>query len=277
MLSHIHTHKEQLRKSERKVADWVLAHPQETTQLSIAHLAQLANVSEPTVIRFCRALECEGFHDFKQRLTKSLSAGVPFVHNEVSIHDSMQTIIQKVAALSSAAILQTKAYLDPDALDQAVNVLLGVHQVLCFGHGASGIVARDAQQKLMRIGVPVVAYTDPHVHSLAASFLTNRDVALVISHTGTSKDTVQSAMIAKDGGCTVIAIAPTNSTLGQIAHICLDSGVSEDTSQYMPMISRLADLAIIDILIVALALKRGKKFIRAMEKSKSVIVDKHNS
>lgn len=275
MLSRINNHKAKLRKSEVKVAEWILNHPHETLSLSIAHLAKLANVSEPTVIRFCRALNCDGFQSFKQELGVTLSAGVPFVLDEVSSHDTEKAVIEKVFERSSAALLQAKAKLDHKRLGKAVAALASVHQVLCFGHGASGVVARDAQQKLLRLGIPVVAYTDPHVHSLAASVLGAKDVAIAISHTGTSKDTLQSAMIAKDSGCKVIAIAPLKSPLGEMAHICLDSGINEDTSQYMPMISRLVDLAIVDALAVALALKKGSKFIQSMERSKQVVNNKH--
>lgn len=271
MLSHIQNHYHLLRKSEAKVADWVLAHPNETVELSISALAQKAGVSEPTIMRFCHALNYDGFHTFKRLLDESLSSGVPFVHGSISPHDSTDSIITKLIDQSSAALLTMKQYLDAKELDEAIELLESANQVMCIGHGVSGVVANDIQQKLLRVGIPVSAYTDHHVHSLAASLLTPKDILIAVSHTGKSQDVIDSAQFALTNGAKVIAFAPKESALGEIASVVLESGAKEDTSEYMPMISRLADLAIVDILLVTLALKKGPEFRIAMENSLKII------
>ncbi len=275
MLSRIENSRSKLRRSELKVADWVVAHPNQCIDLSIGALAHEVGVSEPTVIRFCRAIGCEGYQIFKIMLSESLSAGVPFVHDQVSDRDDIPAIIDKVLNGVSAAILQARTKVDPVMVKKAVLILNSAHQVLCFGHGASGVVARDAQQRLLRVGIAVSAHTDSHIHALVASILGPKDAVIAISHTGMSRDVLESAELALKNGCPVIAIAPKESRLGVIATVCIDSGVHEDTDEYMPMTSRLTDLSMIDILFVALALHRGQAFRDAMEKSKHIIRGKH--
>ncbi len=274
MLAHIKNNREKLRKSEKRVADWVTAHPNETVSLSIGALAKAVSVSEPTIIRFCRALGFDGYHSFKQELENTLNAGVPFVHGNISESDDTKNIINKVITQASAALLKTKETLNPKSIDQAIKVLMKANQVLCIGHGASGVVTYDIQQKLLRVGVHVASYSDHHVHTLAASLLTKKDVLIAISHTGRSKDILDSVSFAKENGATIISLTLCNSPLAKISDIILESGATEDTTEYVPMISRLADLAIVDVLLVTLALKRGSSFIEEMSRSKAIIESK---
>lgn len=274
MLSHIHNHYEKLRKSEAKVADWVIAHPNETIKISMKALSQKVGVSEPTIIRFCHALGYKGFHAFKERLNESLNAGVPFVHGSISPYDSTEVIITKLIDQSSAALLKMEDYLDSKELNRAIGILESVKQVICIGHGISGVVAQDIQQKLLRVGIPVTAYTDHHVHSLAASLLTPMDALIAVSNSGKSEDIISSAELALKNGTIVIALTPKHSPLGKIATIVLESGAIEDTTEYMPMVSRLADLAIVDILLVTLALRKGPEFGQKMAESLKNIASK---
>ncbi|HXH01860.1 MAG TPA: transcriptional regulator HexR [Candidatus Competibacteraceae bacterium] len=275
MLNRIENLKAKLRRSERKVAEWVLARPQAAIQAPIANVAAQAGVSEPTVIRFCRALGCEGFQEFKLKLAQSLAAGVPYVHQEVLDGDRGADLVAKVFDSASAAILRARDRLDPKAVDRAVELLANARSIQCYGHGASGIVAQDAQHKLFRLGVPVVAYSDPHVHSMAAALLEPGDVVIAISHSGRSKDLLHSARLALEAGAAVIAMTAAGSPLAELATVCLDSGVEEDTRTYIPMTSRLADLAIVDVLAVGVALRRGPALRERLEKSKRIITEKY--
>lgn len=274
MISHIKSHRDKLRKSEKLVADWIMSHPNDAASLSIGMLAKTVGVSEPTVIRFCRALGFDGYHVFKQELAESLNAGVPFIHSNVSESDNTKDIINKVITQASAALLRTKESLAPKSIDQAVKILLKSSKVLCIGHGASNVVATDIQQKLLRVGITVSVFSDHHVHSLAASLMNKKDVMIAVSHTGRSQDILDSVRFAKECGASVISFTSKNSPLGELSDVVLESGATEDTKEYIPMISRLADLAIVDVLLVNLALKRGSSFIEEMSRSKSIIESK---
>ncbi len=275
MLARIENLKSLMRRSERKVAEYVLLQPQKVINQPISVVAAQAQVSEPTVIRFCRALGCEGYQDFKKLLRQALAGGVPYVHAEVCSTDTSADLVKRIFERASAALLQARTRLHPEAVEEAVALLQNARQIQCYGHGASGVVALDAQQKLLRMGIPVSATTDAHVHSIAASFLTSKDVVIAISHTGRSQDILESVKLALDNDAKVIALTPRHSALGKLCTVCLDSGVEEDTDTYIPMISRLTDLTIIDVLVVALALRGGESFRHAMEKSKRAIKVKH--
>ncbi len=274
MISHIKSHRDKLRKSEKLVADWIMGHPNDAASLSIGMLAKTVGVSEPTVIRFCRALGFDGYHVFKQELAEALNAGVPFIHSNVSESDNTRDIVNKVITQASAALLRTKESVSVKAIEQAVKILLKSSKVLCIGHGASNVVATDIQQKLLRVGITVSVFSDHHVHSLAASLMNKKDVLIAVSHTGRSQDILDSVAFARDCGASVISFTSKDSPLGQASDVVLESGATEDTKEYIPMISRLADLAIVDVLLVTLALKIGSSFIEEMSRSKAIIESK---
>ncbi|WP_077927809.1 MurR/RpiR family transcriptional regulator [Wohlfahrtiimonas populi] len=274
MISHIKSHRDKLRKSEKLVADWIMSHPNDAASLSIGMLAKTVGVSEPTVIRFCRALGFDGYHVFKQELAGALNAGVPFIHSNVSESDNTKDIVNKVITQASAALLRTKESISVKAIDQAVKILMKSSNVLCIGHGASNVVALDIQQKLLRVGITVSVFSDHHVHSLAASLMKKKDVMIAVSHTGRSQDILDSVAFAKENGASIISFTSKNSPLGELSDVVLESGATEDTKEYIPMISRLADLAIVDVLLVNLALKRGSSFIEEMSRSKTIIESK---
>ncbi len=273
IITRIRRSRGELRPSEARVADWVLADPNRVPRTSTAEAARSACVSEPTVIRFCRAMGFAGYREFKLELAASLAAGVPYVHGDVLPGDHGRLLIDKVLNLALAALTATHERLDPDAVDRAVDHLAGARAIHCIGHGASGVVAQDAQHKLFRLGVPVTAYCDPHVHMMAAATMDARDVLLAISHTGRSKELLESVRLACENGATVISLTAAGSPLAALTHVNLDSGVAEDTSTFMPMASRLADLAIIDVLTVGVALRRGPEVIARLKRTKLAMAD----
>ncbi|MDX1654243.1 MAG: transcriptional regulator HexR [Candidatus Competibacteraceae bacterium] len=277
MLNTIQASRGELRKSERKVADLVLEQPDGVINASIATLAQRAGVSEPTVIRFCRALGCTGFQDFKLRLAQSLASGVPYLHSDVQPGERAPALVQKLFDRSIVALLQVRDHLDGASVERAVEILSGARKIEFYGHGASGIVALDAQHKFFRLGTPVAAYSDPHTHSMAATILTPEDAVVAISHTGRSTDLLTSCRLALAAGARVIAVTARRSPLAQLATVALSSDVSEDTNTYIPMSSRIADLVIMDVLAVGVALSRGPELLKQLEKTKRILTEKHLS
>ena len=255
MMTRINALRPQLRRSEQKVADLVLANPETVTGLSIASLARDAAVSEPTVIRFCRAIGCNGFQDFKLRMAASLASGMPFVASAVSAEDSAETLSGKVFDRAIACLVQARNQLNTEALDAAVELLNLAPRIEFYGHGASGLVALDAQHKLFRLGIPTIACSDPHVHGMSAAALPANSVVVAISHTGRTTDLLRSAELAREAGAHVIAITACGSPLARMSTVALYAEVSEDADT--PMLSRLAHLTVCDVLAVGLALRRG--------------------
>lgn len=273
MLDRIRAVRPGLRKSEQKVADFVLARPNTAVNSSIAALAERAGVSEPTIIRFCRAIECSGFQDFKLKLVGSLATGVPYVCSGVDADDSVEELCFKVFDRAIATLVQVRNHLNPKAFAQAIDLLDCATRIEFYGHGASGIVAADAQHKFFRLGMPTVAYSDPHVHSMSAATLAPGAVVVAISHTGSSADLLHSVDLALESGADVIAITAWGSPLADKCTVALFADVSEDTDVYTPMLSRSAHLVILDALAVGVALKRGPALLTQLERSKRNLRD----
>lgn len=274
MMTRINALRPQLRRSEQKVADLVLAHPETVTAKSIASLARDAAVSEPTVIRFCRAIGCNGFQDFKLRMAASLATGVPFVASAVSAGDTAETLAGKVFDQAIASLVQARNQLNTEAIDPAVELLHQAPRIEFYGHGASAMVAADAQHKFFRLGIPTIAYSDPHVHSMSAAGLPAGSVVVAISHTGRTTDLLRSAELAQASGAHVIGITACGSSLARISTVALYAEVREDTETFTPMLSRLVHLTICDLLAIRLALRRGPSLGETLRRTKQGLHDK---
>ncbi|GAB7127617.1 transcriptional regulator HexR [Amantichitinum ursilacus] len=274
MLERIKTMIDSLSRSERKVAELVLAQPNLVANAPIAQIADLADVSQPTVIRFCRSLNCSGLQDFKLRLTRSLVSGVPYVHSMVSADDSAHDLAKKLFDNNISHLLRCRNELDTDALEKSIKILANTHKIEVWGQGQSGAVAIDAQNKFFRLGVPTVAYTDPHMHGMSASMLKPGDAVVAVSNSGRTLDLMRSVEIARDAGADVIGITHSKSPLAKRCSICLYADTMEDPDLYTPMITRIVHLVIIDVLAVGVALKRGPELIDQLEKMKRNLKEK---
>ena len=263
-----------MRPSEQAVGKFVLRHPNLVISLSFPEIAGRAGVSQPTVARFCVAAGFSGYRDFKLRLAQSLANGVPFVHQDVGMQDSMADVAAKVFDRGIAALVTVRNHLDPEALERATKILATAKRIEFYGLGNSGIVAMDAQHKFFRLGVPAVAYSDPHVHAMSASLLGKGDVVVAISGTGRTRELIQSVEIARDAGATVIAITASGSPLARLAHVTLYADVPEDLDVYAPMTSRMVHLVMIDALSVGVAVARGPELAKRLKRAKEVIADR---
>ena len=255
-------------RAEKKVARIVLASPYRILRKSIGLLASEAGVSEPSVIRFCRAVNCQGFQDFKLQLAQDLATGAHFSATRLSIDETAPDLITKVIDSSIASLIKVRDSLPPDAVQAAVEMLAGADRIEIYGLGGSGIVAQDAQHKFFRLGVPVVAYSDPTVHSVSASLLEAGCVIVAISQSGVTQDVITSAELGLAAGAKVVAITAADSPLAQLASVCLPMNSLEDEDFYAPIKSRMAHLAIVDVLAVGVALSRGPDFQMAIKRSK---------
>lgn len=264
----------ELRKSERAVAELVLAQPSEVLHLSIADLALRVGVSQPTVARFAAALGFSGYKEFKLRLAQSLASGVPFVHQDVGPDDALELVAPKVFDRTIGALINVRNHLDPAQLSRAVGILAKAKRIECYGIGNSGIVALDAQHKFFRFGVPAVSYIDTHTMGMAATVLKRGDAVVAISASGRTTDMLASVEIAREAGADVIAITAGGSPLARLATVALYADVPEDPDIYAPMISRLAHLAIIDVLCVGVALSLGPALVKRLERTKQTLRDK---
>jgi RpiR family carbohydrate utilization transcriptional regulator len=274
LLDRVESLLDEMRPSEQAVGRFVLRHPNRVISLSFPEIAARAGVSQPTVARFCLAAGFSGYRDFKLRLAQSLANGVPFVHHDVGLQDSMADVAAKVFDRGITALVTVRNHLDPLALERATQLLAGARRIEFYGLGNSGIVAMDAQHKFFRLGVPAVAYSDPHVHAMSASLLGKGDVVVAISGSGRTRELIRSVEIARDAGAAVIAITASGSPLARLANVALFADVPEDLDVYAPMTSRMVHLVMIDALSVGVAVARGPELAKRLKRAKEVIAER---
>lgn len=257
LLKSIADSKDKLRKSEQKVADYVLANPHEVIHMRIVDLASEANVSEPTVVRFCRALNYDGFQDFKLTLAQGLASNTSFEKFSLDTKDTVIEFKQKIFDSMIGNLINIREQLDPETLEEAIDVLAKANRVEFYGFGASAPVCADAQHKFYRLMISAAAYSDPHMQTISALTLTRGDVVVAISQTGRTKDLLHTVKLVKEAGATVITLCPGTTPLAELATIPIHVDVEEDKDLSTLMSSRVVHLVVIDILAVGVAMKLG--------------------
>jgi RpiR family carbohydrate utilization transcriptional regulator len=273
LLDRIRRRLDELNRSERKVADVILADPGSATSMSIATLAQAASVSEPTVNRFCRSFHAKGYPDFKIKLAQSLAGGTPYVTRAVEPDDSVTDYTGKIFGATIAALDQAHRQVDPSRVERVVDHLIQARQLHFFGLGASGAVAQDAQHKFFRFNMPVSAYVDVLMQRMAAAACHTGDVVVVLSYTGRTRELVDIARLARSNGAVVLGITAPDSPLAEECTEILAVTTPEDTDYYMPMTSRMIQLALIDVLATGVTLRRGEDFLPHLKKIKDSLRD----
>jgi RpiR family carbohydrate utilization transcriptional regulator len=263
LFQHIRTSRAALRKSERKVADYVLAHADQVIHMRIVDLAQEARVSEPTVVRFCRAIDCSGFQNFKLELARylahySLETNWPPIEQfNLDEKDSAREYTFKVFDALRDTLLRVRGAIDIAAIEAAVAELAKARRVEFYGFGASSAVAIDAQHKFFRLQISSAAYSDPHIQAMSALSLSDQDVVVAISQSGRTRALLEAMTLAQQSGARVIGLAPSNTPVTQQSDISLFIDIEEESENYTPLPSRIAHMAVIDILAVGVARTKG--------------------
>ncbi|HET7717557.1 MAG TPA: MurR/RpiR family transcriptional regulator [Bauldia sp.] len=244
-----------LRKSERKVAEVVLADPDAAMNSTVAILARSAGVSDPTVIRFCEGIGCDGFHDFKIALARGRAFAM-HAHSVIGAKDAPADVAGKIFQYTIASLDRARRKLDPAEVAKAIEILAGARKIDFFGFGASAIVALDAQQKFPLFGKPCIATIDSHQQYMAVLTMEPEDVLVAISNTGETEAILQCVEAARLRGAKVIGITgQKGSTLARYCDAVLVVETHENTNVYTPTTSRLGALVIVDILSTGLALR----------------------
>ncbi len=260
-----------LSPSERRVGQWVLDHPKEAANITLARLARECGTSEPTVLRFCRRVGLGGFRELAIRLTEALSQPATIVHRDVGPDDSTSDAVIKVMDASIQSLIDMRAELSSMPIDAAVSAMSSARQIAFAGLGASGHVARDASHKFFRLGIPCTSLRDTTMILQFAAIVEPNDVLVLLSHTGRWPELASAARLARERGATVIALTNPDSKIAEEAGLLFPCKVIEDTSVFTPMSSRLAQLALLDAIQVALALTRGETASQNLRRSKDAL------
>lgn len=263
-----------LTPAERRVADLALNHPRSIINDPIIDIARKADVSQPTVIRFCRSLGCQGLSDFKLKLATGLTGTIPVSHSQVHLGDTATDFGAKVLDNTVSAILQLREHLNFDNVERAIDILNGARRIEFYGLGNSNIVAQDAHYKFFRFGIPTIAYGDLYMQAASAALLGKGDVIVAVSKSGRAPELLRVLEVAMQQGATVIAITSSNTPLAKRATVALETDHIEIRESQLSMISRILHLLIIDILAVGVAIRRaapqpGAKLTETVEKARA--------
>jgi DNA-binding MurR/RpiR family transcriptional regulator len=246
--------------SEKRVAERLVADPEGTAALSIQELGRATGTSAATVQRLCRRLGLPGYPGLRMALIAAVtqeraeSGADPAVGGDIGTADSTASIIEKIAYNDGLAVRETARQLDVAALEAAALAVTGARRTDVYGAGASAFVGADLQQKLLRIGRTAFSWADPHMALTSAALLGADDVALGVSHTGFTLDTVGFLARARESGATTGALTNNpGSPVAGVADIVLTTSARETTFRSGAMASRIAQLVVIDMLFVTVA------------------------
>jgi len=263
-----------LRKSEAKVASYVLENLDEVIEMRVVDLASKSSVSEPTVIRFCRAIGFDGFQSFKLQLAQQLGLGSVFTQFAVEDSDTVADLLNKVFDTTVGSLITVRDEINSAVLEQAIDTISDARRVEFYGFGASGSVAADAQHKFFRLQLSSAAYTDPHIQRMSAISLGSEDVVVAISQSGETQALLESVELAREAGANVIGLAPQNTSLSRLCNLAIYVNMEEDLESFTPVSSRIAHLVVIDVLATGVARHRKpllKEHLERLEKSQKAL------
>lgn len=268
-----------LTKSEQKVADVILNETEKVIYSTITDLADSCDVGDATVLRFCRKIGYKGYQSFKLDLAKeTVSVNEEMLNlkdNEITNDDTIESIVRKTANSNIFAINETLSLLDIEEVERAVKLLINSRKICFFGAAVSQLTAQDAVYKFLRIGFDVSTYSDYHVQLMQASLLTESDVAVGISFSGSTKDTFDVLSTAKKAGAKIMSITHhAKSPITKISDIVLLHGSKEGPLEGGLIPSKVSQLIVIDVLYNAVYARMKETASRKKEITSKIISER---
>ncbi|RUS45234.1 MurR/RpiR family transcriptional regulator [Cohnella sp. AR92] len=269
ILNAIKERMDSLHPKERELAQFLLAQPQDAVQMTILEIAQHSGSSTATVSRFCRAFHFQNFADFKMRLAAEVAQQPASTqYQDIVAGNPLSEIVSAITANHLRSITDTTRLLDIQQLGAAISALHSAKRIDLYGSGTSGMIADDFFHKLIRIGKAANAFSDPHLQITSAASLTSQDVAVGISYSGETLETINALRCAAEQGATAISITKFgNSTLANQANIRLFTSSAEAGMRRGDMASRMAQLHVVDILFTGLVSEHFDEYVPRLERS----------
>jgi len=256
MLDLIRQSLSQFTRAERRIAEAILDTPSTAITWSISDAARISGVSEPSIIRFCRRLDCVGFPDFRLKLAQQLAVRqVPDTTSENS-DDPFTGMVDHVFSRAAEAIREARLDLDLDCLRRSVDCLARARRVDIYGYGGSGFLAGEAQHRMASLGIASVAYSDPTLQMVSAARLSSADVLFALSISGRTSYLIANIEIAKKSGARIIAVSPGGSVVAKLADENINLNTYRTSSEpLMVPTGRAPMYVMLDVLFGLLARK----------------------
>lgn len=257
------------------MAEYILEHPREVIRLSIKELAERSNASPAAIIRMCKNMGLEGFPELKIRIAADLQSpsGGEEEYKEIRPTDDIPTLMESVTANHIYSLRETLKVLDPLAVEQAVQAVFRARRIDFFGVGASQLIAQDAQQKFLRINKPATAHADAHLQITSAVTLTDQDVAVGISNSGETRQVLSAIRRAREAGAVTIGITKFGqNSLAGLVDIHLSTISSEADMRSAATSSRIAQLAVIDMIFMGVAAQSYESAVSSLRKTRQAVL-----
>ena len=252
-----------LHRAELKIASALIAEPAVVANMSIDEFASKCGASRASIVNFCKTIGFQGYKELKVNLAYHLSHPEDVIMDDVQITDNTHTLIEKVFGAHIKTLEQTASMIDASLFQSAVDVVVSAKYICFYGIGTSSSIAQDAYYRFMRIGFNAGVGTDPHIGLISASHLDKGCVAIGISHTGRTRETIKCLEIAKSAGATVICITShIASPITRISDIPLIAYSNESDTMKEAISARIAHIAMLDCLYVCAALRRHDQSLR---------------
>lgn len=259
---------------EKKIAKFILENSEKMIYMSISQMAEDLNVAESSIVGFSKKLGFDGFKQLKFNLVKYLKNPEKLIYNDISKNDSKHEIVDKVFLSSISALKECLEIIDKDEFSRAVEAIQIAKRIEFYGVGSSSILAQDAYYRFMRIGLPVFFAVDPHIARVSASTLDKDCLAIAISYTGRTKDTVEILEIAKSKGANTMCITCfPQSPITKISNIKIVTPTSEIKIMREAISSRIVQIAVIDSLYTAIGLEKLDIVVNHIENLSEILSD----
>jgi DNA-binding MurR/RpiR family transcriptional regulator len=261
-----------LKPKLRKIAEYILTHPDDIKFHRIGELAYACGVADSTVTRFVKAVDLKSFQELKILMAgiKSDAEAVrgEFVYDDISKGDSLESIIDKIVYINITALQETKKFMDMKEIEKAAAAIGAARHIDIYGAGGSFVAAENARLRFYRIGKRCQIYSDPNQQAVSSSLLGSQDVAIGICNSGRTVSTAGALRRAKESGATTICITSYDKTpITHYADIKLFTSTQDSAFFQESMVSRIAQMLVIDVIYARIAVKNFSTSVKLLEKS----------
>jgi DNA-binding MurR/RpiR family transcriptional regulator len=262
----------------QQIISYILFHPNDALHMSVTELAEATGTSQASVVRVCQRAGAKGFRDLKLALARDLVESATPIHEDVGTGDTIATMLEKVFFSNIQTLTNTLKLLDANALQKAVDIILAAQEIQCYGLAVSALVAMDISIRLRSLGLRCVAVTDTFLQATSAALSNEHVAVIVVSHTGKTKDILEATRLAKQAGATIICITRYGkSPIQDFADVILHTVDTESLGRTYPLMSRTAQLSIVDALYVGVALSNPERSLECIELSAKINAHKRLS
>ncbi|ATP40119.1 transcriptional regulator [Solibacillus sp. R5-41] len=277
IFSLIHSRYNSFTNTEKKVADYILENMKDVIYMSITDLADACNVGESSVFRFCKTMDLKGYQEFKIVLAHSISLDdeTPQLSSIITMQDTIGELASKALSSNVNALTETYNLMSEIDISDAVESMVQAERIHFFGVGSSLMTAMEAKNKFMRVTNKTECSIDSHLQVMSAALMTEKDVAILISYSGSTKDTIEVAKVAKERSAKIISITRfAKSPLTSFSDITLLCGANEGPLQGGSLSAKIAQLYLLDLLYFEYFKRTNTEAVPNKERTAKAVIEK---